>query len=114
MLGRAVAGLNAYSKGVSLGLLTPAPPDVREKRAKPRSKERLTVICFTARCRRCTQRGAYARWRKTSHPTHGHKTLAFEAVVARGYSQRQLPEEYISGHDLGERGGAEGHVAHVI
>lgn len=42
-LGRAVAGLNAYSKGVSLGLFTPSPPDVREKRAKLRPKEMITV-----------------------------------------------------------------------
>ena len=29
-LGRAVAGLNAYSKGVSLGLFQPAPREVKE------------------------------------------------------------------------------------
>ncbi len=33
-LGRAVAGLNAYSKGVSLGLFQPTPKAVREKRQK--------------------------------------------------------------------------------
>jgi hypothetical protein len=32
--GRAVAGLNAYSKGVRLGLFTPAPQGVREERRK--------------------------------------------------------------------------------
>jgi hypothetical protein len=42
-LGRAVAGLNAYSKGVSLGLFTPTPEDVRAKRAKLRPKETFTV-----------------------------------------------------------------------
>jgi hypothetical protein len=42
-LGRAVAGLNAYSKGVSLGLFTPAPAEVREKRKKLRPKETITV-----------------------------------------------------------------------
>jgi hypothetical protein len=42
-LGRAVAGLNAYSKGVSLGLFTPAPKDVREKKKKLRPKETITV-----------------------------------------------------------------------
>jgi len=42
-LGRAVAGLNAYSKGVSLGLFTPAPAEVREKRRKLRPKETITV-----------------------------------------------------------------------
>jgi hypothetical protein len=42
-LGRAVAGLNAYSKGVSLGLFTPAPDEVREQRRKMRPKETITV-----------------------------------------------------------------------
>ena len=42
-LGRAVAGLNAYSKGVALGLFTPAPKDVREKKNKLRPKETITV-----------------------------------------------------------------------
>lgn len=42
-LGRAVAGLNAYSKGVRLGLFTPSPPEVREQRAKLRPKETITV-----------------------------------------------------------------------
>ena len=42
-LGRAVAGLNAYSKGVSLGLFTPAPAEVREKKKKLRPKETITV-----------------------------------------------------------------------
>ena len=42
-LGRAMAGLNAYSKGVSLGLFTPAPKEVREKRAKLRPKDTITV-----------------------------------------------------------------------
>jgi hypothetical protein len=31
-LGRAVAGLKAYSKGVSLGLFRPTPKEVREQR----------------------------------------------------------------------------------
>jgi len=42
-LGRAVAGLNAYSKGVSLGLFTPTPEEVRAQRAKLRPKETITV-----------------------------------------------------------------------
>lgn len=35
-LGRAVAGLNAYSKGKALGLFEPTPEDVREKRRAAR------------------------------------------------------------------------------
>ena len=42
-LGRAVAGLNAYSKGVRLGLFTPSPPEVREQRRKLRPKETITI-----------------------------------------------------------------------
>lgn len=42
-LGRAVAGLNAYAKGVRLGLFTPSPPQVREQRAKLRPRQAITV-----------------------------------------------------------------------
>jgi len=42
-LGRAVAGLNAYAKGVSLGLFTPAPKEIREKRRKLAAGETLHV-----------------------------------------------------------------------
>jgi len=36
-LGRAVAGLNAYSKGVALGLFEPTPSAVKEQRKKTRA-----------------------------------------------------------------------------
>ena len=42
-LGRAVAGLNAYSKGVRLGLFTPAPKEVKEKKRELREGEKLHV-----------------------------------------------------------------------
>jgi len=42
-LGRAVAGLNAYSKGVSLGLFQPTSKAVREQREKLRRDEVVTV-----------------------------------------------------------------------
>ena len=42
-LGRAVAGLNAYSKGVSLGLFQPTPTEVKEKRQKMPREETVTV-----------------------------------------------------------------------
>jgi hypothetical protein len=42
-LGRAVAGLNAYSKGVSLGLFQPTPGEVKEQRQKLRKDETVTV-----------------------------------------------------------------------
>jgi hypothetical protein len=42
-LGRGVAGLNAYSKGVALGLFQPTPKAVREQRQKLRKDEVVTV-----------------------------------------------------------------------
>jgi len=42
-LGRAVAGLNAYSKGVRLGLFTPTPKEIKEQRKKLRPKAAITV-----------------------------------------------------------------------
>ena len=42
-LGRAVAGLNAYAKGVSLGLIHPAPEAVHEQRKKLQKGKTLTV-----------------------------------------------------------------------
>jgi hypothetical protein len=41
-LGRAVAGLNAYSKGVSLGFFQPTPMEVKELRRKMRKEETVT------------------------------------------------------------------------
>jgi len=42
-LGRAVAGLNAYSKGVSLGLFHPSAKSVKEHRKKLMGRRRLKV-----------------------------------------------------------------------
>jgi len=42
-LGRAVAGLNAYSKGVSLGLFQPTPSEVKEQRKKMRKEESVAM-----------------------------------------------------------------------
>lgn len=42
-LGRAVAGLNAYSKGVRLGLFQPSPQEVKKKRRELRKEETVTV-----------------------------------------------------------------------
>jgi hypothetical protein len=42
-LGRAVAGLNAYSKGVSLGVIHPAPEALREQRKKLQKGKALSV-----------------------------------------------------------------------
>ena len=42
-LGRAVAGLNAYTKGVSLGLFTPTPQEIKEQRQRLRTDTICTV-----------------------------------------------------------------------
>jgi len=42
-LGRAVAGLNACSKGVSLGLFQPTPKEVKEQWRKMRAEEAVSV-----------------------------------------------------------------------
>ncbi len=42
-LGRAVAGLNAYLKGVSLGLFHPTPKEVKEQRRKMQKDETVTI-----------------------------------------------------------------------
>jgi hypothetical protein len=42
-LGRAVAGLNAYSQGVFLGLFQPTHTEVKEQRRKMRKEETVTV-----------------------------------------------------------------------
>ena len=42
-LGRAVAGLNAYTKGVMLGLFQPTPKQLKEQRQGMRKEETVTV-----------------------------------------------------------------------
>ena len=42
-LGRAVAGLNAYAKGLALGIFQPSPEEIREKRKALRPAETITV-----------------------------------------------------------------------
>jgi hypothetical protein len=44
-LGKAVAGLNAQSKGRRLGIFKPVPPEVKKARARKRREEFLIEIC---------------------------------------------------------------------
>jgi hypothetical protein len=44
-LGKAVAGLNAQSKGQRLGIYKPAPPEVKKARARKRGEEFFVEIC---------------------------------------------------------------------
>src|ERR1700686_4077380 len=45
LLGKAVAGLNAQSKGQRLGIYKPAPQEVKKARARKRGVEFLIEIC---------------------------------------------------------------------
>jgi hypothetical protein len=44
-LGKAVAGLNAQSKGQRLGIFTPAPQEIKKARARKRGEEFFVEIC---------------------------------------------------------------------
>ena len=44
-LGKAVAGLNAQSKGQRLGIFKPVPQEVKKARARKRGEEFLVEIC---------------------------------------------------------------------
>src|SRR5580700_2894734 len=44
-LGKAVAGLNAQSKGRRLGIYSPAPQEVKKARERKRGEEFLVEIC---------------------------------------------------------------------
>jgi hypothetical protein len=60
-LGRAVAGLNAYSKGVALGLFQPTPIALREQRQKMRGQETVAVdLLNRAVLATCTEKGLRA------------------------------------------------------
>jgi hypothetical protein len=46
-----MAGLNAYSRGVSLGLFQPTPKEIKEQRRKMRKEETVTVDLLHRACR---------------------------------------------------------------
>jgi hypothetical protein len=50
-LGQAVAGLNAYSKGIALGLFQPTPKAVSEQRQKLRRDEAVTIDLLHRACK---------------------------------------------------------------
>jgi len=85
-LGRAVAGLNAYSKGVRLGLFTPSPPEVREKRKALRPKETITVDLLS-------------RAVPAVHTKQGLRALAKEKAVDPESVERYLFSKFGEGYD---------------
>ena len=80
-LGRAVAGLNAYSKGVSLGLFQPTPKEVKEQRQKMRKEERVTVDLL--------QRAVPAR-----HTDEGLRALSGESPIRPESVQKYLESKF--------------------
>lgn len=74
-LGRAVAGLNAYSIGKALGLFEPTPEAVKEKREQlRREKGAFSRTCGGARSRRSIRKPARGRFKRISRRTgFGHE-----------------------------------------
>jgi len=80
-LGRVVAGLNAYSKGGSLGLFQPTPKDVKEQRRKMRKKETVTVDLL--------QRAVPAK-----HTDEGLRALSGENPIHPDSMQKYLKSKF--------------------
>lgn len=89
-LGHMVAGLNAYSKGVSLGLFTPTPEDVKARRAKLRPKQTISVDLLH-------------RAVPAIHTKEGLRALAHEKPVDPKSVERYLASRFGEGlHDAEE------------
>jgi hypothetical protein len=86
-LGRAVAGLNAYSKGVSLGLFQPTPKEVKEQRRKMRKEETVTVDLL--------HRAVPAK-----HTDEGLRALSGESLIHPASVQKYLESKF--GDALGD------------
>ena len=80
-LGRAVAGLNAYAKGVSLGLFQPTPQEVKEQRRKMRKEETVTIDLF--------HRAVPAR-----HTDEGMRALIGESPIRPESVQKYLESKF--------------------
>ncbi len=80
-LGRAVAGLNAYSKGVSLGLFRPTPKAVREQRQRMRKDE---VVIVDLLCRAVPAR----------HTDQGLRALSNDRLISPESVKRYLESKF--------------------
>jgi hypothetical protein len=76
-----VAGLNAYSKGVSLGLFQPMPKEVKEQRRKMRKEETVTVDLL--------HRGVPAK-----HTDEGLRVLSVERPIRPESVQKYLESKF--------------------
>ena len=80
-LGRAVAGLNAYSKGVSLGLFQPTPREVKEQRQRMRKEETVTIDLL--------HRAVPAK-----HTDEGLRALSDGRLIQPGSAQKYLESKF--------------------
>ena len=80
-LGRAVAGLNAYSKGASLGLFQPTPREVKEQRQKMRKEETVTI-------------GLLLRVVPAKHTDEGLRALSGESPIHPESVQKYLESKF--------------------
>jgi len=80
-LGRAVAGLKAYSKGVSLGLFQPTPREVKEQCQKMRTEDTVTVDLL--------QRAVAAK-----HTDEGLRALSGESPIHPESVQKYLESKF--------------------
>ncbi len=106
-LGRALAGLNAYAKGVRLGLFQPTPKAVRERRRAGAAGEAITVDLLhraipavqTAEGIRATSRGrpispeSVERYLRARFGEHYGEAVDAMRALARALPPRRLAAE---------------------
>lgn len=106
-LGRALAGLNAYAKGVRLGLFQPTPKAVKERRREASAGEAITVDLMhraipavqTPEGIRATSRGrpippeSVERYLRARFGEHCEEALAAMRELARSLPPRRLAVE---------------------
>jgi hypothetical protein len=98
-LGRAVAGLNAYSKGVALGLYEPTPEAERERRREAKQGETMQV-------------GLLHRAVPVVQTPDGLRALSKDRPISPGSVERYLQSKF--GDHLDDAKAAMAHLAHSI
>ena len=90
-LGRAVAGLNAYSKGKALGLFHPKPADVKEKRTALKHGQEIQVTYCIEQCRRLGHRTDCGRSQKGARSRRKASSATSRQSLARDTVQSCMP-----------------------
>ena len=83
-LGQAVAGLSAYAKGVSLGIIEPTPDLVRERGERLAEGEQLPSTCSAGPCPWCGRRTGCGRSARASPATRRRSRSTSPASSGRG------------------------------